>query len=254
MHNALRLSLLGCLTAATVAAEVRIVLCECDSPPLMEFAARHEPSGGLIKEISDLIVHQMHDTPQYEVLSRKRIDLALAKGEADMVCFSNPAWTSLSARLQWSTEIMPQVEKVLLDAQRAAQTQSVNDLRGMRIGLIHGFHYPALDPLIQSGQIKPVYERDPQSNFRLLEHGLVDGVVSSDLQHSHYLRTRTGGRALGLSTLTVSTTPTHCAVPKASALPMDKVNTAIQQLKQQGAFDKLLQRYRALPTPTSGKP
>ncbi|MDN3576369.1 transporter substrate-binding domain-containing protein [Chitinimonas viridis] len=239
-------TLLVTLAALPARAELRTVLCECDSPPLVEFApGSYKPTGGLIKDMSELIARQMGVKASYVVLSRKRIDLALTRGEVDLLCFANPAWTSLADKLHWTEEIVPQVERVMMDKTRAARTNNVNDLKGMRIGLIHGFHYPAIDPLILTGDIKPVYEKDHESNFKLLERDAVDGLISADLQIAHYLRNPpASGRPFGMSNYVVSSTPTHCAVPKASPIKVERVMQAVQQLKAQGAFDKLLNQYR----------
>ncbi|WP_158228859.1 substrate-binding periplasmic protein [Chitinimonas sp. BJB300] len=244
MFPVLRLSLLFVLLPAS--ATIRIGLCECDSPPLLEFAPQStEPVGGLIKDIGDLIAGQMNEEKAYVVLSRKRIDPALQKGEVDLVCYLNPAWTSVAPQLHWTDDVVPQTEVVVVDRNRAEKVRNMEDLKGMRLGLIHGFHYPQLVPLIVVGKIKPVYENDHLSNYKLLEQKLVDGVVSSDLQVAYHQRnTAPGTQAQGVSALVLSAMPTFCAVPKASPIKVERVMQAVQQLKAQGAFDKLINRYR----------
>ncbi|MGQ5524286.1 substrate-binding periplasmic protein [Chitinimonas sp. PSY-7] len=244
MHTALRLVL--ALTMLPAGAAVKIALCECDSPPLLELAPHStEPVGGLIKDIGDLITNQMGETAVYQVLSRKRLDPALIRGEVDMICYLTPAWTAIAAQLYWTDDIVPQTELVLVDRNRPGKIRNLDDLIGMRIGLIHGFHYPQLAPLITVGKLKPVYEKDHRSNYKLLEHNLVDAVVSTDLQTAYYLREMPASASnIGLSDLVISVTPTQCAISKASKIPAKRVMDAVQQLKAQGAFEKLINRYR----------
>lgn len=233
------------LSAAAVPAELRISLCECDSPPFVEFEVKgNRPRGGLIKDIGDQVARQMGRTPRYVVLSRKRMDLALVRGDTDLNCFFNPAWTALADQLEWTEETVPQIERLLMPAEAARHVHGLDDLKGLRIGLIHGFHYPTLEPLIAAGQFTPVYERDHVSNFRLLERGAVDAVVSADLQIAHYLRGRDKGAPVAVADFVLSSTPTYCVVPKASPIDAAAVQRAVHVLREQGAFDRLLNHYR----------
>ena len=241
------LKLVLLLTMLPASAVVTIAVSESDSPPLLEFDPNsNEPVGGLIKEIGDLITNQMGETVVYHVLSRKRLDPALSRGEIDMVCYMTSSWTSIAVQMNWTEDILPQTEVVLVNRNRAGKIRNLDDLIGLKVGLIHGFHYPQLTPLITVGKIKPVFEKDHRSNYKLLERNLVDAVVSTDLQAAHYFRELVPGTSnIIVSDLVISVTPTQCAISKASPIPIKRVMEAVQQLKAQGTFEKLINRYRS---------
>ncbi|MDK2125806.1 substrate-binding periplasmic protein [Parachitinimonas caeni] len=250
--NPLRHSLLAaaslCLASTGMANPLRAVICECDSPPMVEFAdvARSKPAGGLIKDMVDLIAGQLKMPTQYIVLSRRRVDLALRQGHVDLVCFTSRQWTSQPEDLLWTGPTVPQVERILLHRQDKLDVRGYQDLRGLNIGLMLGFHYPPLEPMLRDGSLRATYQTDHVANFRLLERHLVGAVISTDLQIALYLKNNPEAKSqLVMSDLVFSTTPTECAIPKASPINANKVIQAVQQLRERGAFDQLMETYRS---------
>lgn len=233
------------LGSAWASGPIRVAVCECDSAPLLELGPDRKPTGGLIKDLVELIAGKMSVPVDYKVLSRKRIDPALERGDVDLVCFTSPAWTQLGDRLQWTGESMVQTELFLMHRNWAFKIESLDDLKGKTLGLILGFYYPGIEPQLARGDIRASRQTDHMQNFRLLERQRIDAVVSTDLQIAHYLRQNPRMReTLMVSDFVLSRTPTQCAVPRASKFDPDSVRRAVKSLQEQGAFERLLKTYR----------
>ncbi|MFC4161530.1 substrate-binding periplasmic protein [Chitinimonas lacunae] len=246
MARSLALGLTAALWMTAAAAEpIRVAVCECDSAPLLELGPDRKPSGGIIKDLVELIAAKLGQPVEYKVLSRKRIDPALERGDADLVCFTSPNWTRLADRMHWTGENLVQTELFLMHRNWAFQIESLDDLKGKTLGLILGFHYPGIDPQVERGDMRASRQTDHVQNFRLLERQRIDVAVSTDLQIAHYLRQNPKARSvLMVSDFVLSRTPTQCAVPKASRLDPEPVRRAVKALGEQGAFERLMKTYR----------
>jgi polar amino acid transport system substrate-binding protein len=113
---------------------------------MMPFASFHEGemSGGLLKDIGDVLATRMGYIARFHTVPGKRVPIALAQGEADGVCFVLPEW--IDGHFNWTRPAIPGAGVVVARATAPVLT-SVQQLANERLGTVLGYRYPELDVL-----------------------------------------------------------------------------------------------------------
>lgn len=117
----------------------------------------------------------------------------------------------------------------------------IEDLRGLRVGVVEGFEYT---PEFDKSQ---VFEKIPSSSsvvsFRRLLLGRVD-AIAGDLQVLKYLAD-SEGRAASVKILPkpLAMVPRYISVPKARADKAERLRTAYEKLKKDGTIDAIIRNW-----------
>ena len=195
--------------------------------------------GGIHRELGDLLAERLGRTAQFKALPRKRLAGALARGEGDFICVSQPAW--LPGPFDWSRPVLPLVE-VLVSLQSAPRPLAVTDLAGLPIGTINGFVY--LD--LQSALGKNFVRSDAPNaaaNLRKLNLGRVQHAAFNQ-QFVDYQRRQGQLTAPIHPYLVLSSSQTQCALSRRSTLRLAELDQALASLVADASLRALLARYR----------
>lgn len=230
-----------CLAAPTSLAQALPLTVLVDTSTEMPLASIQggRLEGGLHRDLGVALAERLGRDAQFLLLPRKRIDLALQDGSADLICFYLPAW--LPGPFQWSQAFLPNAD-VLVSRRDVPQPTSLAALAGEPIGTVHGFSYPTLQ-----AALGPRLLRDdaPSAglNLRKLAAGRIRHVVLNQLYLGYQLRA--GGLAVALHPpLVLEASEAGCALSQRSSVSLEALNRAIGQLTSTGQLEHMLARYR----------
>lgn len=237
---------LGGGLSAQAAAVLRIGVSDSDGPPIVELASDPQQGlvGGLYKELGTALAEELGTTPQFIVVSRKRVEQNIEANKVDIHCNANPLWYGNASRLGWTQELYPQVER-LIALRSNHPLRHLDELAGKRIGTTRGYHYPAVEALWASGQATRVDEARIELLMKSLQKKLIDVAIHSELEFAYWARSYPfEARKLEMLPVVVSTMPTMCAVAPTSRYSVTELNQAIARLHKSGKLKTILKAYQ----------
>lgn len=240
------LSLLLWISPAVLAVPLlRVGVSESDAAPIVVLNAQRQLSSGLSKELGEALARVLDTRAQFVVLSRNRVEPALQSGKIDLICNSNPAWFINADRYGWTRDFYPQIERVVTLQNHPRTIRSSDDLAALRLGVIRGYHYPALEPLWQNHTAERANHPHLDSSLKALGLGMVDAVISSELELAAWAkRNPQPGQQLRMQPWIISTLQTKCAVAPEGQYSVSALDHAIARLEKQGEIQRILQSYR----------
>ncbi|MFZ6720147.1 substrate-binding periplasmic protein [Undibacterium sp. Ji49W] len=237
---------LGGLSVASSATDVqlRVAVYENLDYPLNIFDKNHQLTGGLQKDFTDLLAKKLSAQVSYAAYSRRRIENAVIQGEADLMCYSSPGWFDLPKEVSWSLPTFPQVERVVVMADKPALENFPQQLEGKKLAVQLGYHYPQIGTQLTEGKIKRVDLTDVPGMFRMLSLRGADAMISSDSEIEGYFKNYPDKRALyKVSKTAFAIVHTQCALSHKSGWKIEQINAAIQSMQDNGDIDKIMRRY-----------
>lgn len=212
--------------------------------PINIFDKNHVLTGGLLKDFGDQIAKKLAVPAVYALYSRRRIELVVQLGEADILCYSSPAWSDQPKDLHWTIPTFPQVERVVVMNDKPGVENFTTQLEGKRLVLQLGYHYPQIANQLNEGKIRRIDLTDVPSMFRLLALGGADAMVSSESEIEGYFKNFPEKRSLyKVSKTAFSVVQTQCALSQKSVWKLDQINAAIQSLQDSGEIEKMMRKY-----------
>jgi polar amino acid transport system substrate-binding protein len=198
-------------------------------------------TGGLLKDFGDILAHELRMTPLYLPMPRKRVEGAVASGQADLVCDLRPEWVD-SKDWQWSVTVFTNHMIVAsLDGKRPIR--KVGELAGLRIGTILGYRYPELESALGTRFARDEAANDNVNLDKLLR-GRFDYVMTNALFFNFQRKTHPYRWRLGKEYFEVVEFDTYCGAAPGSRLDMVNVNRAIIALRKRGELQAVMERYR----------
>lgn len=225
---------------------LRIGVSDSDAPPIVILGKGPNKGmiSGLSKDLGDALAKAMSTRSEYQVLSRNRVENALEAGKVDIVCNANPKWYGNAARLGWTREFYPQIER-LISLKTEPEVTEVSQLKGKRIGAILGYHYAPLDPMWANKQATRVNETRIDLLMRAVLVRITEVAVNSELEFAAWAKTNPHeARALKLHPIVLTSLPTMCAVSPKSSFSVKELDQAIEKLDRSGQIKAILSRYQ----------
>lgn len=245
MHRRLALSaplaLLG--GAAPVRAGSVLKLVNTVYPPFVN-PPGHPDGEGMDVEIARAVLERLGLGCELELVPWKRALLMLEWGRADFT-------TTISRRddrdryLLWSAPYRSGANYRFYCLPEGPTVHSLADLRGLRLGVVAGFHYPP--PIVQEGGARLVPGRDIAALAAMLRAGRTDCMVVTAIAGAWEVR------QLGLEQQLLrqafehhSDSPNYLAFSRARTEPafIPRVDAALKTLAQDGTLARIERRYR----------
>jgi polar amino acid transport system substrate-binding protein len=195
-------------------------------------------SAGILMELGDAIAIKLHRTARYITVPRKRLEMVLSAGTVDGICYALPSWFSVP--MNWSRALIRN-EDLLVGGADVPALGTLQEVAGERLGVVLGYRYPELDALLGKGFLRDDSPSMP-SNIEKLTVGRYRYAVVDRLSLEH--QARLDPRVRTLSTFTISHFTASCAFSKASAIPFPEIDSAVGQLVDEGAVERILAHYR----------
>jgi polar amino acid transport system substrate-binding protein len=199
-----------------------------------------ELRGGILKEFGDALGAQLQLRPRYIILPRTRVEGALLRGHADLLCDLRPEWLDNQTFL-WSEAIIS--NRMIVAMRRETPLPgTLNAIAGLRVGTIRGYRYPEAEYL-QPKIVRDNAANDSQNLEKLLL-GRFDFIFTNRIYFDYQRKVHPERARLAPYNLKITDFDTYCAIPAQGKLGIKALNHAIATLKARGAIQSILARYR----------
>ncbi len=140
-----------------------------------------EPVRGMYIDLMDAFSNEYPQYSfEYRPLSRLRMDAQMESGECDLFSLNNPMFMGDSAsNFNFTDTIWETGDYLMMRANDTFEFNSIEDLFGKHLALIHGNGYGDLDPHLEAGRIEQSRVNRPQQAHRMLMSGRVDATVAN---------------------------------------------------------------------------
>lgn len=238
---------LGCMLAippAHAAPPLRVAQLESLRYPLVEVDAQGKVSGGLLKTLGDRIAEKLGTSAQHSLWSRRRTEAAVLAGDADIACYLSPIWSDEARDGLWSIPVLPQIERVVALRGKRLPSPVPQDFKGLRVAIMLGYHYPAIQGLFDAKAAQPVEETRVDNLFRLLLTDRADVLITSEAEIEGQFRQFPAQRErFEVGKQAFTTVDTQCLVSPKSPWSLTQVNAALKALVSSGEIGRLAARY-----------
>ena len=227
-----------CAARALPGAELVVLVDTANDMPMSRFD-NFRLAEGIHKDVGEALGQALGKPVRFLALPRKRIALALEKGEADVLCGYLPAW--LPGKFSWSQPFMTQTEVVLTD-RGAVRPPVIGALAGQPIGTVFGYTYPNLEQDLGDAFVRA---DAPSVELNLAKLGAGRLHHMSAIQSWFEYRQRQGGIKVSLhAPLVIATHHTRCALSAQASVSPRELEKAIDKLVNDGTMAAIEARYR----------
>lgn len=194
--------------------------------------------GGIHQDLAQALARKLNRQLVTQVLPRKRIPMALASGQGDLLCLYLPEW--LPGHYQWTQPFFPQTE-LLVTALTAPAPQALADLARQPIGTVLGYRYPEFEAALGNGFLRADVSSNA-INLRKLAAGRIPHVATIKIFYDYQLRQ--GEKLRVHQPLEIKRYLTRCALSHRSSVALADVDGAIAQLLNEGSIGRILSNYQ----------
>lgn len=224
---------------------LKAAVSDTNAVPFAIFAGAGQLSGGLSKDILDLVAQELRSQVMYLDIPRARLEPWLVSGQAEVGCFLNPDWVSEPKRFDW-TDTLFFSRQLIIRRSNSAPIRKLADLYYKRVGTTFGFVYPEL----QQAFVERLIARDDahslQSNLQRLAQQRLDAVMTVDLSYFYLISHQQFDVDFVAEPLWSEPPGVFCAVSQQSPRRL-AILRAFSRLKAEGIIEQLLQKYKGQP-------
>ncbi|WP_161489388.1 substrate-binding periplasmic protein [Pseudomonas sp. BMS12] len=210
-----------------------------DYPPMMIEDGR----SGIYQDIFDEVSRLTGDTFNVQYYPYPRIGLLFNEGQLDIEPGVYPGWVQNQPRPGiFSVPFGKVVDVLVFTPNRRFPVKRPEDLRGKSVGMVRGYAYPELAPLIASGQLDRRNALNEQQLLGMLARSRFDQIIVNKAIAQYHLRDSQEYGQLEIGDVISSYDVSMRLQPRHKAW-LDRLDAAIIQLKQQGTIDKIYASY-----------
>lgn len=230
--------------ALALAAEPLTLFSYQQKPP---YVIEAENGQGLYFELAEQLNARL---PQYRFtvreLPRNRIDHLLARHTLEgLVVGASPDWFPDAAHYLWTEPFIDDANLLVSRGAGINSVLSLNQLNGLRVGLVRGHRYPELESLIEARQIIREDGVSEKTNLLRLSRGWIDATVVGKRTLDFYFNEQRGlRREVHVAQPPIYRYRRHILVPAAYAPMLPSLNRALDDVLHSDAWQSILARYR----------
>jgi polar amino acid transport system substrate-binding protein len=202
-------------------------------------------TGGVLKELMDALSKQSGLSMEYVLTAKRNQGKALQEGKIDGICLVNPEDKVSSEKYLWTVPLYTEEDVLIVRRDKANDLKSLESLFGYKVGAIEAHHHPKLDPYFKNNSIERIDNKKLSNNINQLRFGVIDAVVDTKLSVGHCMKKKNIDDKFVISNKVIDQQDLHCMFRKDMNIPIEKINTALQTLKEKGVIDKIISKYRA---------
>ncbi|MFJ2446595.1 substrate-binding periplasmic protein [Pseudomonas sp. NPDC087626] len=248
MRSALGALLL--VSASTLAAPSPLRFAITDSWAMPMVQIEHgRPTQGILHDVMLSLATQVGLPAEFYVLARARVQNAMEHGEIDVRCYAAQSWLpNQSGDYIWSIPLWFQRDLLISNQHHHAGVVPA-DLAPQTIGTVLSYHYPTLQPLFDSGQLKRDDARNQDQVLQKLLAGRNEYGVSNqwtlDWFNQRLLPERQLRAVAVLQELHVG-----CYVRNDPDLPVQRILRTLLRMKMSGEIDDIIRLYTGSQEPS----
>jgi ABC-type amino acid transport substrate-binding protein len=226
------------LSALVLASELVVLVDTATEMPMARFEQGRLVEG-VHKDVGEALARRLGRDVRFMPLPRKRIELALDSGAADVLCSYVPEWVGGS--FAWTQPFLPISEVLVTDA-RSPRPRALEDVAGQPVGTVLGYVHPEIEEVLGKRFVRadgPTAE----TNLRKLAAGRVRHALTSKSLLDY--RMKLGDPKLSIHPpLLVKTYQGQCAVSPRGRVALADVDRAVGALLKDGSVAAILDKYR----------
>jgi hypothetical protein len=185
-------------------------------------------------------------TRESTLLTRKRANLKMARGEAIDVMFNSPLFVSdeIKQHYKFTRPIFRARDVVITRQEDEFVYKEPKDLYGKKVSAIRGYGYGEFDQLLEAGLIRDIRVEEHKQAIGMLVRGRVDAYFGNVLVSPHYIKQL----GLEVSDFTFSKVSMYefdlgFAVNNKRPELYKKLNSFLDDVMFNGVLDRLMQSY-----------
>ena len=224
---------------------------DSNSPPFLFSDNSTRPitiQGGIFFDLALEVGRELKRPLHFIALPRNRLDVSLAQGPAELVCYNTEIWAGEYAKdFLWSIPIFKQTNVIVSNRIFSGKKKitSLKDLKGETIGTTLGFVYPSLVPYFKEGSIIRDDSVSGSVNVSKLNAHRVSYIIMNNLEYNYYKKKFPDLKRVPFE---IDAVNVKCALSKKSDLKIEELNSALLALKKSGKFNKVfLENFKITP-------
>ncbi|ANJ57365.1 amino acid ABC transporter substrate-binding protein [Pseudomonas silesiensis] len=241
MRLALGAWLLMSLSAAGAEMPLRFVVPDSWAMPMIQLE-RGRPTQGILHDVMVSLATQVGVPAEFHVLPRARVQNAMEHGEVDVRCYAAQSWQpNQSCDYIWSIPLWTQPD-VLISRPAPFILVVPAQLPRQSIGTVHGYSYPTLQPLFDTGRLLREDARNQEQVLEKLQAGRYRYAVSNQWTLDWFNQRLLPDRQLqGVAVLQVQSV--GCYVRNDPKVPVQRILRTLLQMKMSGEIDDIIRLY-----------
>ena len=228
---------LSCSLPAAVAATFEVGF--YDYPPMMIEDGRR----GIYQDIFDELAKITGDRFNVQYYPYPRIGLLFNEGKLDIEPGVYPGWVK-DQKIPgiFSLPFGKVVDSLVFAPNKAFPVKRPEDLRGKSVGMVRGYAYPELAPLVASGQLDRRNGLNEQLLLNMLAKSRFDQIIVNKAVAQYNLLQEPEYRQLEIGAV-ISSYDVSMRIQPRHAAWVDKLDAALVQLKRQGVITRIYAAY-----------
>lgn len=214
-----------------------------DAPPY-SIERSEKLHSGIIKDIATEISDELDISVTFVKTPRKRIERYLENNTIHLILMTTPAWLSNNDKLQWSDSYLVEKDVIVINADNPREYPQVSDLRGMIIGTIRGYKYPALQSFFNEKYFIRYDVSNLEVNFIRLALDRVDALIGADILIGYQLKRSKDAHRFKILPLKISENNIQAALSPDAPITLTQLNQVLKKLKHQGVIAAILKKYQ----------
>ncbi len=191
---------------------------------------------GTLYLLGQYIAKFTQESTTYTVIKRKDAEKLLAQSKIQSLCYMTPQWLNFKEnQVVFSKPFMVNRER-LVSRKPIPLIKEKRDLHNLTLGLVKGFHYPAIQDLIDRDYVHSEYHQNEHMNFiSLFQEDKLDAVIFKEVAFKHLMQTLpsiVGKNTITIHPLSLGELEVSCALSSASKHYLPKINAAIDAFTQ----------------------
>lgn len=189
---------------------------------------------GILKDLGHAIFKELHLTPEFVLLPKKRVAPSLISGSVNMVCHFHQNWQAkMVDDVYWSQDLYRCSNVIVFIGNKPIH--KLLDLTGQRVGGVLNFVYVDAEPLFAAKIF--VRENGPnnESNIQKLLNARINFIIMSNLEYEYFKKIYPN---LDRADFEMDILNTKCALSKKSNIKITDLNKAIATLKKNGTIER----------------
>jgi len=215
---------------------------DSNSPPFVFSDNSTRPptvTGGLFFDLALAVGKKLNRPLKFILLPRNRLDVALANGEVELICYNSEVWVGKYAKdYYWSIPIFKHSNYVVSNriTTNNVKMKSMEDLKGKTIGTALGFVYPGLTKYFKEGTVIREDVVSGAANIAKLNAQRVSFIILNNLEYIYYKKKFPD---LTRAPFEIDPITVKCAVSKKSNLKIEDVNSALKELMKSDQLQRI---------------
>lgn len=175
-----------------------------------------------------------------------RAEKGMNDGHIDVMIRAK-SWTKDPENYYWSEAIIHNRDIILSPLSAPIEFASIEALKGKRVGTIHGFKYPTLEPLFASKKLERIDAQNTANSIQMLMRHHVDGIVISEAVAKWMIRNDQSLKdKFYFSKNIIDQNSIEYRFRKDDKLLpiITRINEVLAKSKKDGSFEHLIQSYQ----------